>query len=143
MSTLAQFNQFDVACSRHCFGGTHADEDARVVFVGPIFHPLSVPGIGFGTGQRTARVDGRGLGKLRHWNLDDTRAGGRQANERRLEDVGDCWRQVVLEHRFGHRETQITQIGGRWNAIGFRGQDLIEQCAVGPRFSRSAPPNRA
>jgi hypothetical protein len=34
---------------------------------------------------------------------------------------------------FGPR-TQTTQIGGRWNAISFRGQDLVEQCTVGYGF---------
>ena len=52
---LAQFNQFDVACGRDRLARADADNDARVIFVGPIFYPLSVPPIGFGAGQRAAR----------------------------------------------------------------------------------------
>src|ERR1700758_4412450 len=48
---------------------------------GPILQPLSVPPIGFGAGQRAARVDGSGLGEFSHRQLGDLRAGTRQAAE--------------------------------------------------------------
>src|SRR6266536_2749710 len=40
----------------------------------------------------------------------------------------------LLEHRLGHRETQAAQLSRHRNAVGFSGQDLIEQCAVGDGF---------
>src|SRR5262249_24519832 len=109
---LAEFHQFNVVCSRDRFTRTDTDDDAWVVFVGRVLHPLSVPRIGFGTGQRTARVDGRGFGEFGRGKLDHSSACGRQAGESGPEAVGDRWRQVDWNTVLGTARRRPRRLAG-------------------------------